>query len=201
MSTINGLPAHVLLVHAVVVLVPLSAILVVLVAFWPSVRRRLTLPTALLAGLALIIVPVTTEAGDWLEHHVARTPLLRAHTQLGDTMLPWAIGLFLVAAALAARELAHARGRTSRTVTLADGPGTTHAPRSVHGWRRTEAPGGRPVTVVLAVLALITAVGSTVTVYRIGDSGARAAWTGQFSQQSTQSHHQTSGAGSNSAGE
>lgn len=197
MSTINGLPAHVLLVHAVVVLVPLTSILLVLVAFWPSVRRRLSLPTAILAGLALIVVPITTEAGDWLEHHVARTPLLRTHTQLGDTMLPWAIGLFIVAAALAARELLHARRRASRAVTLADGPGTTRAPRTTRSWRRTEALGGRPVTVALAVLALIVAVGSTVTVYRIGESGARAAWTGQFSQQSTQPQHQIPRAGDN----
>ena len=194
MSTINGLPAHVLLVHAVVVLVPLTAVLLILVAFWPSARRRLSLPTALLAGLALIAVPITTEAGDWLEHHVERTALLKAHTQLGDTMLPWAIGLFLVAAALAVREVMHARAQASRdaVASFAHGPGTTHAPRTAPSWRTTSAPGGRPVTIALAVLALVAAVGSTVTVYRIGDSGARAAWTGQFSQQSNQSHHQTS---------
>jgi hypothetical protein len=33
----------------------------------------------------------------------------------------------------------------------------------------------------LAVLALVVAAGSVLTVYRIGDSGARAAWTGRFS--------------------
>lgn len=199
MSTINGLPAHVLLVHAVVVLVPLTAVLVILVAFWPAARRRLSLPTAMLAGLALVAVPITTEAGDWLEHHVARTPLLQVHTRLGDTMLPWVIGLFLVAAALAVRELLRARAQApSATVTpLAHGPGTTHAPRATPSWGRADAPGGRPVTVALAVLALIAAVGSTVVVYRIGDSGARAAWTGQFSQQPTQSRHQTPRTGDN----
>ena len=40
MSTVNGLPAHVLLVHAVVVLVPLTSLLLVLVAVWPAARRR-----------------------------------------------------------------------------------------------------------------------------------------------------------------
>jgi hypothetical protein len=35
---------------------------------------------------------------------------------------------------------------------------------------------------VLAVLAVVVATGSVVTVYRIGDSGARAAWTGRFSE-------------------
>jgi hypothetical protein len=192
MSTINGLPAHVLLVHAVVVLVPLSAVLLVLVALWPSARHRLSLPTAVLAGLALISVPITTNAGEWLEHHVERTSLVHAHTRLGDTMLPWAIGLFLVAAALAVREILRARAATSsHPVALAHGPGTTHAPRTAPSW--TKAPGGRPVTVALAVLALVVAVGSTVTVYRIGESGARAAWTGQFGQQSSHSHNDTDG--------
>jgi hypothetical protein len=32
------------------------------------------------------------------------------------------------------------------------------------------------------VLALVVAAGSIATVYRIGDSGARAAWTGKYSQ-------------------
>jgi hypothetical protein len=180
MSTVNGLPVHALLVHLVVVLVPLTAVLLVLVALWPSARHRLSLTTAVLATLSLISVPITTEAGDWLEHHVARTALVRDHTHLGDTMLPWAIGLFLVAAALAAREKLRGRGLPYRH-TRADGPGTTHA--AAVGTARTDGLGGRPATVVLAVLALLVAVGATVTVYRIGESGARAAWTGQFSQQ------------------
>jgi hypothetical protein len=39
------------------------------------------------------------------------------------------------------------------------------------------------LSAAIAVLAVVIAVGSVVTVYRIGDSGARAAWTGQFSEQ------------------
>jgi hypothetical protein len=41
MTTIGGLPAHILLVHAVVGLVPVTALLVVLVAVWPAARRLL----------------------------------------------------------------------------------------------------------------------------------------------------------------
>jgi hypothetical protein len=37
--------------------------------------------------------------------------------------------------------------------------------------------------IAVAVVAVAVAVGSMVTVYRIGDSGAQAAWTGQFSAQ------------------
>jgi hypothetical protein len=36
MGTVNGLPAHILLVHAIVVLLPLAALLLVLTAVWPA---------------------------------------------------------------------------------------------------------------------------------------------------------------------
>ncbi len=41
MTTISGIPAHALLVHAIVVLAPLTALLEILCAFWPAARRRL----------------------------------------------------------------------------------------------------------------------------------------------------------------
>ena len=41
MTTINGIPAHALLIHAIVVLAPLVALLEILCAFWPAARRRL----------------------------------------------------------------------------------------------------------------------------------------------------------------
>jgi hypothetical protein len=53
MTTVGGLPAHILLVHAVVVLVPLSALLIVLVTVWPAARARLALATAIVAVVAL----------------------------------------------------------------------------------------------------------------------------------------------------
>jgi hypothetical protein len=99
-TTLGGLPAHVLLVHAVVVLVPLSALLVLLVGVWPAARRRWAVPAAVLAVVAAIAVPLATESGEWLEHRVESTALLRTHTALGDTMLPWAIALAAVAVAI-----------------------------------------------------------------------------------------------------
>ena len=41
MSTFNGLPAHVLLVHFIVVLAPLTAVLATVCTFWPTARQRL----------------------------------------------------------------------------------------------------------------------------------------------------------------
>ncbi|WP_372460656.1 hypothetical protein [Actinomycetospora endophytica] len=175
MSTIDGLPAHVLLVHAVVVLVPLSALLLVLVALWPAARYRLVWPALVLTLLALVAVPLTTDAGEWLEHHVARSALVHTHTELGDTMLPWVIGLAVVAVVLAARHVLDVRDRARR-----EGPGAALAPETA----RATPPGGTVATIVIAVLTVVLALGSVVTVYRIGESGARAAWTGRFSEQS-----------------
>jgi hypothetical protein len=176
-STINGLPAHVLLVHAVVTLIPLSALLLMLTACWPAARRRFSLLSAAVATMALISVPITTSAGDWLEHHLPRTPLLRIHTELGDFMLPWTIAVFALAAVIEAREFVRARRSTPVHVTRDTGAVDTHATSS----GGTGDPGGRPITIAIAALALVASCGALATVYRIGDSGARAAWSGQYS--------------------
>lgn len=51
MDVINGVPAHVLLVHFVVVLAPLTAIFAILCVLWPAARQRLVWPTLVLAAI------------------------------------------------------------------------------------------------------------------------------------------------------
>jgi len=65
-TSIHGLPAHVLLVHAVVMVVPLTALLLLASAWWPAARRKLGFCTPLLALIAVVHVPITTHAGEWL---------------------------------------------------------------------------------------------------------------------------------------
>lgn len=173
MTTLNGLPAHALLVHAVVVLVPVTAVLVVWASLRPRSGRWLWASAAAFAAVTLVLVPVTTEAGEWLEHHVPRGDLVSQHTRLGDTLLPWTAGLLLIAAAVAIRALL-----TTRRFSGPDGPGTASATLS----RRTPI-GGRAATAVLATLAIVVGAGAVTDTYLIGESGARAAWTGHFSDQ------------------
>jgi hypothetical protein len=168
MSTVAGLPAHILLVHAVVVLVPLTALLLVVESLWPGARRLLAWPVAALAVVTLVSVPLATGAGEWLEHRVPSSPLVRTHAELGDTMLPWAVGLAVVAVLVAAHR------QWSRRA-------DRHATEAGSGTGAERRPRGRLVAAALAVVAVVVAAGSVVTVYRVGDSGARAAWTGQFS--------------------
>ncbi|MEV7684372.1 DUF2231 domain-containing protein [Streptomyces bungoensis] len=170
MSLINGLPAHVLLVHVVVVLIPLTALALVAAALWPRAARRLGLLLPGLALVALISVPLTTQAGEWLESHVESDALVRKHTELGDGMLPWAIGLFVLAALVwfAAR-----RGQAEAEPQQGGGGGLR--------WSAL------PVRIVVGVLSLAVAVGAVVDVYRVGDSGAKAAWHDAYSKTSTTS--------------
>jgi hypothetical protein len=166
MSLVNGLPAHVLFVHFVVVLVPLSALALVVGAVWPKAARRLGLILPVLAFATLVTVPLTTEAGEWLERHVGSDPLVRRHAALGDGLLPWAVGLFVLATLV--------WWMTRRATEPQAGS------RAVTG-----TGGGGMVRIAAAVLSVVVATGAAVDVYRIGDSGAKAAWHDAYSKTAT----------------
>ena len=159
----NGLPLHVLIVHAVVIVVPLAALCALLTAFWPAARRRLGVVTPLVALAALVLVPIAVQAGEWLQSRlVTVTPLLGTHTSLGTTLLPWVIALFLVAAL---------QWFWYRYV---NAEGARFASALPHRTGRLMA------TIVLDLVVLVSALGSVVTVALIGESGSRAVWTDLF---------------------
>ncbi|BDM74619.1 hypothetical protein HEK616_81060 (plasmid) [Streptomyces nigrescens] len=160
MSLINGLPAHVLLVHFVVVFVPLTALALVACAIWPAVAQRIGIALPLFALVTFASVPLTTNAGEWLEGHVDSNALVRRHTELGDGLLPWAAGLFVLAVAVWWVARRNAAAGTSRSA------------------RRSLAP----ARIAAVLLSLVVATGAVVDVYRIGDSGAKAAWHDGFSK-------------------
>ncbi|WIY00748.1 hypothetical protein QRX60_42955 [Amycolatopsis mongoliensis] len=178
MTTVNGLPAHILLVHAIVVLLPLAALVLVLSAVWPAARAKLAGPNAILSVLVVILVPITTEAGEWLERRVASTAAVRTHTELGDTALFVAIPVAVLALLVWWRRRESLRDQAADPDSAAAGTGST----AVATRRRTFlAPASTAVTVVLSVLAVVAAGAACYDVYRIGDSGAQATWQGQFS--------------------
>jgi hypothetical protein len=154
-ETVFGLPTHAIVVHATVVLLPLAALVVLLHACWPVARRRLGIVTPLLAGVALVLVPMSTESGEGLEHQVGRSALIERHAELADGMLPWAIGLFVVAAGLWLLDRRRAR--------------------------QADAAGPRWLPVVAGVLAVVAVVGTVQQVVRVGHAGAEATWNGVVS--------------------
>src|ERR1700731_4651418 len=118
MTEINGLPAHVLFVHFLVVLVPLTALLVMVCAVWPAARRRLVWPTLILAAVITALTPITTEAGEWLfDLRRNPSPILREHAERGGWMIYFSVALLVVAIALVALRFAERRADHDRRVT------------------------------------------------------------------------------------
>ena len=156
---VNGLPLHVLIVHLVVVLVPVTALGVLLVAVWPEARRRLGIVVALMGLVVIGVVPLTTSAGQWLKDRVFGTPLIETHAAIGNSLWPWSLALGLLAIAtwlwyFVTEERARA-----------DTP-----------------PGGgrRAVGVILAILAIGIGGMATYPPVLAGESGSRAVWEGSF---------------------
>src|SRR5690348_5079961 len=97
LTTISGLPAHVLLVHALVVLAPLTALLEILCALWPAARRHLVWLVVAMAAVTTALTPVTADAGEWLydqeRHH---RDILNTHAGRGSVMIYFSISLLVV---------------------------------------------------------------------------------------------------------
>jgi len=144
-----GLPAHPLVVHAAVVLLPLAAIATLVCAAVPGARRHYA-PVALgLALVATLAVGLAQGSGEELEDQVDETELVEEHTEQGERVLPWAIGVTLAAAAVTVVPL------------LA---------------RRRPTLPARTVTAVVFAVSLLAGAGATWTVVEVGHSGAKATW-------------------------
>jgi hypothetical protein len=192
--TVFGVPAHPLLVHATVVLVPLAALLVLFAALWPAARGRLGLVPLAAAVLAVPLVPLTTSTGEQLRDRLAETDAIRRHAEMADGLLPFVLLLAAAAAGIALTRgqlrvparwtRSGAGGRSGEpTERLVEPAGAHRAGRTALAARpASAAPAGSPafraVAVGSIVLALLAVAGTVVQVVRIGDSGAHATWSG-----------------------
>jgi uncharacterized membrane protein len=150
MTVFSGLPTHVLLVHFLVVLVPLTAVLEIVCALWPAVRRgQIVWLTLALATVIMVLTPITVEAGEWL-YDLRRNPepILQQHADRGGWMTYFAVALLVVAVALA----------------------------GLHVVERRSAAQRRLAKTLVAVLTVLVGVASMIQIYRIGDTGARSVW-------------------------
>ncbi|MYZ40108.1 DUF2231 domain-containing protein [Streptomyces sp. MnatMP-M17] len=171
---INGLPGHPLFVHGAVVLVPLTALVLVVCGLWSSAARRVGWVLPVMGLVTLVLVVLTTESGEWLEERVRESALVEEHSEMGSGLTPWAIALFVLT--VAAWLLGRAGSRRERDRRGEAGSPAGHGTAAV-----ARLTSSLFVRVVVLVIALVVAVGAVIQVYRIADSGAKAAWEGRFS--------------------
>jgi hypothetical protein len=154
---INGLPGHILVVHAVVALVPLLALVSVAYGLLPRWRARLDWALVALAVATPVAAWLATESGEAFEEALRQKNYpaqildqVREHSEYGDALRTFTFGLAAAALLLLLATSNHPRVRS--------------LPRWV-------APILTGVVIVLALFAV-------VYVYLTGDSGAQAVWGG-----------------------
>jgi hypothetical protein len=156
MLEVFGLPAHVLLLHSVVVLAPLAGLGGILYALRPGWRRVLEWPVAVLAVVAAGFTVLTASAGEALEHALPSNALIHEHAEQGD-LLEAAAGLFAVVVVVLA---------------VLTGP-----------WVASKAPflgRVRSVRWLLVFVQLLTVLAGVFLIYQTvvtGHTGAQAAWS------------------------
>ncbi|MBD3784320.1 MAG: hypothetical protein IE926_15455 [Micrococcales bacterium] len=154
LDTIFGIPVHALVVHAVVVLTPLLALMIL--AFSVSARFRAWSGwlTVAVGALATVFSFLASSSGESLEERVGRSDLVHEHAEMGD-VLPWVVLLATLVAAVLWWVW-----RRDRATAPEDG--------------RTGASG---LFRILAVVGVVAAVGLAVDVTLVGHSGAKAVWS------------------------
>lgn len=185
-TVINGLPAHVLLIHVIIILIPLGALFTVLSAVWPAARAKLGFISPLTCLIALVFVPITTHAGEWLRDRLEQNgpnAAIEKHANLGDGFLIYALALFVVSAAvwglgrkfqLSLLPITERADPAPSIEGMGGGTATATATRTQTATQTQALP--QWASILLAVVAVAIAVLATWQLYRVGDSGARAAY-------------------------
>lgn len=161
MDTISGIPAHPLLVHIPVVLVPLAALIVIVIVIRPALMRSFGIVVAVLSGVGFLGALFAASTGEALEDQrreagetIAGT--LKDHVEMGDTA-QWIVGVFFLLT-LAWVLFAWWRRRAGDDRAAA----VTRSPKQI--------------ALVLAVLAVLSGAAATYSVTVTGHSGAKSVW-------------------------
>jgi hypothetical protein len=150
-----GLPAHPLIVHVPIVLLPLCAAGVIAMAVSAGMRDRIGWIVVALTGIALVGVQLAMDSGEPLREGVPHTAALRDHIHLADTVRPLAALLFGGVVVIMLLHHRAKRGSDAGRSNVLDAP-----------WLRIAA------VAATVVVALVT----TVQLARVGHNGARATW-------------------------
>lgn len=147
-DTVLGLPVHALVVHAVVILVPLSALGVAAISVVPRWRVPFGPLVLAVTTAGLVMVPVATNSGERLRDRIGAGGVVKEqiedHVLWGERVLWPTLALWVLAAALV---LLARRRRPGRIVTF------------------------------VAVLAVVAAGASAGAVALAGHLGSTAVWS------------------------
>jgi hypothetical protein len=143
-----GLPVHILILHATVVLVPLVGIISIAVFVYPPLRQKFALPVAGINVALFFLTWATVESGEKFKHRFriqgnTLTPS-HDHERWGKDLLWWVLAMAIVAVLVAAA------GRVPNLPPLV----------------------GMGLGSVVAVLAIVSIVFTAVT----GHTGAESSW-------------------------
>ena len=170
-----GLPAHPLLVHLPVVLIPLATIGSIFVAIKPEWRRRYAIPVAALAAVGAVAVFLAAQSGESLEERVKENDLVEEHAEAGESAEPFVAVYGVLAVGLAAADLVDRRrrgGGAGDPAPAADQGGVATATAT----RTTTTSALTRVLPILAVVTVLSGAVATYFVYEAGHSGAKATW-------------------------
>ncbi len=151
-----GLPLHPLVVHAAVVLIPMTVALAIAFAVLPRWRWLTRWPTAAASVGCVAVAYLATWSGRaLLEDRPELRPLVETHQARGSLLAPLSLALAVVVLV---------------AVLLLPGPSGLASGRGARASRTGVAD--RVLPAVLVVLALVVLVQVVLT----GDSGSRAVW-------------------------
>ncbi len=156
-TTILGIPAHPLLIHAAVVFIPLLTVGTIVYAVWPAVRDRITWAVLGLAVIAPFAAWFAKLSGDafrrrLIAKHLASPQVLAkitVHQSYGNHTFWWTIALGLATLAMIG-----------------------------YVWRYQPTPPNRVITIGTAAVVIVLGVVTGYYVFRTGDTGAHIAWQG-----------------------
>lgn len=157
---LNGLPAHPLVVHAAVVLIPLAAILAGVYAAVPKWRWATRWPTVGTSLGALAAVFYAYFSGKYFLDHrpgLEASPTVQLHEERAEVLF-WLTIVFVVVVLIAAWGL-----------------GGPSALASGRGARGKHAP---LIEWSLVSMLLIFAVTLVLMTFQVGEAGAESVWTG-----------------------
>jgi len=153
LTSLFGLPAHPLLVHIPVVLIPLGAVGAVAM-LWSRVRRVIGWWVCGVLVIAGVATQLAISSGQSLEEYVRESKLVQDHIRIGENIRPWLLLMFLALVGVMV---------VDRMIARRAEPTTGRDPLRIAG-------------VVLAVLSIVFSAMSVYWIYRIGHTGSKSVW-------------------------